>query len=266
VQQILTFARKTDVAFKPIYLPDVVHELFSMLEQTFPKIISLKESYVPGIPDIYADRTQMNQVLLNLCVNARDVMPNGGLLFIKINIQTKAQVQEKFVNADREQYVCLSVTDTGEGMDEATRTRVFDPFFTTKEGGKGTGLGLSVVYGVVQAHQGFVDLESERGHGTTFRIYFPTSLISKTETDVKAQRNPVEPGGTEPILVVEDELFLLKMLEITLTSKGYTIYTAKDGISAVNMYKQHKDEIQLILSDIELPRMTGLHEFQQLKK
>jgi two-component system, cell cycle sensor histidine kinase and response regulator CckA len=266
VQQILTFARKTEIAFMPIHLPDVVHELVSMLEQTFPKIISIKESFAPSIPDIYADRTQINQALLNLCVNARDAMPNGGMLFIKVNTLVKEQVREKFINANQEQYVCLSVTDTGQGMNEATRIRVFDPFFTTKEGGKGTGLGLSVVYGVVQAHHGFIDLESELGCGTTFRIYFPISITYKTDTDKKEQINPFEPGGTETILVVEDETSLLKVLELTLSAKGYTIYTAEDGISAVNIYNQYNDEIQLILSDIGLPGINGLAEFQQLKK
>ncbi len=173
VRQILTFARKTDVSIQLFSIPDLVHELISMLKQTFPRTIIFTQTYSPDIPDILADRTQIHQTLLNLCVNARDAMPNGGSITIKAEQRTKEQVRGRFPTADQEMYVCISVSDTGIGMDEATYLRVFDPFFTTKDKGKGTGLGLSVVYGVIQSHHGFVDVESQVGHGTTFSLFLP---------------------------------------------------------------------------------------------
>ncbi len=266
VRQILTFARKTDVAFMPINLPDVVHELLSMIEQTFPKIITLKANFAKNVPDIYADRTQIHQVLLNLCVNARDAMPNGGLITIKTEVRTKEQVRERFPSADQEMYVCLSVTDNGKGMDEVTRLRVFDPFFTTKENGKGMGLGLSVVYGVVQAHHGFIDLESKRGRGTTFRLYFPVPTIAKRLANGQIKKEPFKIGGTETILFVEDEDLLSKMVLHILESKGYIVHIAKDGKDAIKLYKRRKREIALVLIDLDIPRMTGMDEFKNLKE
>jgi signal transduction histidine kinase len=206
VRQILTFARKTDVSFEPLNLADLIQELFSMLQQTFPKIITFKKFFPKDIPFILADRTQIHQSLLNLCVNARDAMPHGGSVIIKVEKQTGEQLKEQFPTADQDSYVCISVTDTGEGMNEATRSRVFDPFFTTKAKGKGTGLGLSVVYGVVQAHHGFINVESKLGHGTTFRLYFPIPNINEKPVDSR-QVKPFEIGGTETILLVEDEEF-----------------------------------------------------------
>lgn len=160
VRQILTFARKTDVIFEPVSVPDLIHELLSMLKETFSKTITFTHTYTPEIPDIIADRTQIHQTLLNLCVNARDAMPNGGSITIKAEQWKREDIHRRFPSAPEETYVCISVADTGMGMDETTYTRVFDPFFTTKEKGKGTGLGLSVVYGVMQSHHGFVDVES----------------------------------------------------------------------------------------------------------
>jgi PAS domain S-box-containing protein len=208
VRQILTFARKTDVSFEPLSLADLIDELFSMLQQTFPKIITFRKFFPKDIPFILADRTQIHQSLLNLCVNARDAMPHGGSIIIKVEKQIGEQLKEQFPTADQDSYICISVTDTGEGMNEATRSRVFDPFFTTKAKGKGTGLGLSVVYGVVQAHHGFINVESELEHGTTFRLYFPIPNINGKPIDSR-QVKPFEIGGTGTILLVKDEELLI---------------------------------------------------------
>ena len=151
VRQILTFARKTDTVFEPTDISELIHELLSMLGQTFPKTITFSENVEKSLPFIFADRSQVHQALLNLCINSRDAMPHGGSISISAEKQTKEQIFQKFPVANDEDYVCLTVTDTGIGMDEATCLRVYDPFFTTKEKGKGTGLGLSVVYGIVQA-------------------------------------------------------------------------------------------------------------------
>jgi two-component system cell cycle sensor histidine kinase/response regulator CckA len=266
VRQILTFARKTDVAFEMIQITDVVHELFSMLRQTFPKVISLTESFEKNLPYILADRTQIHQALLNLCVNARDAMPNGGVISVEGSLQTLEQVKGRFPAADQSYYICVSVSDTGVGMDEGTRLRAFDPFFTTKPIGKGTGMGLSVVYGIVHTHHGFVDVESELTHGTTFRLYFPVHSMGKDKFDLRKPREPYEIGGTETLLLVEDEELLIEMISIMLESKGYTVYCARDGIKAIDLYREHKDKIDLVLTDMGLPELTGMDEYKKLKE
>ncbi|MBN1398362.1 MAG: PAS domain S-box protein [Bacteroidetes bacterium] len=265
VRQILTFARKTDISFEPLSLTDLIQELISMLNQTFPKIIKFKKIFQTDIPFILADRTQIHQVLLNLCVNARDAMPGGGSITIMAENKTGQQLKEQFSAAVQELYVCISVTDIGEGMNEATRQRIFDPFFTTKSKGKGTGLGLSVVYGVVQAHHGFINVESEVGHGTAFRLYFPVPDISERPIDFQ-KVEPYETGGTETILLVEDEELLIEMVRVLLESKGYKVFTAQDGVQAMEIYEKNRQEIAIVLTDMGLPLMTGNEEFNKLKE
>jgi CheY-like chemotaxis protein len=237
-----------------------------MLKQTFPKIITFIEDFEKDLPFIYADRIQIHQALLNLCINARDAMPNGGTITIKAEKQDLEQVRARFTAAGQDFYVCISITDTGEGMDETTRLRAFDPFFTTKPVGKGTGMGLSVVYGIIHAHHGFVDLESELGRGTTIRLYLP---VATTDEHIIKHQQPSESfdiGGTETILIVEDENFLIEMLQLMLESKGYTVYSAQDGLKAIELYKQHREEIALILTDMGLPELTGFDEFKRLRE
>lgn len=265
VRQILTFARKTDILFQPIRLTDLARELVSMLEQTFPKIITFKTTLPKDIPLILADRTQLHQALLNLCVNARDAMPDGGCITITAEKYTGDRLKVQFPTADQDMYVCISVADVGEGMTELTRRRIFDPFFTTKPQGKGTGLGLAVVYGVVQAHQGFINVESTLGHGTIFRLYFPIPKNGVKQIDSQPAK-PFEAGGMETILLVEDEPDLLEMMKILLESKGYAVLVAHDGAEAVEVYKNHGETIALVLSDLGLPRMTGIEEFRKLKE
>ena len=266
VQQILTFARKTDVLFEAVNITEVTSELFSMLQQTFPRTIVFKKKIEDALPMIRADRSQIHQVLLNLCVNARDAMPKGGTITIGAEQKTRAQVTERFPEADRPSYVCISVSDTGEGITKDVLRRIFDPFFTTKPRGKGTGLGLSVALGVVEAHHGFIDLESEIGHGTTFRLYIPVSPIEENPTESRTTYESAKKGGTETILLVEDEQYLLDMLCLILERNGYTIYRASDGIGAIATYKQHMKEIALVVTDMGLPGMSGEEEFMKLKE
>ena len=266
VRQILTFARKTDVEFEVINVNDLVHELICMLQQTFPKIITFNEIIEKHIPYIQADRTQIHQALLNLCVNARDAMPNGGSLIIRTEIVTQEQIQEIFPTADQNAYVRISVTDTGEGMDEATRLRIFDPFFTTKEKGKGTGLGLSVTYGVMQTHNGFIHVESELEQGSTFQLYFPAPDPNEKFIDSQTTSDSFTVGGTETILIVEDEELLIDMVHLLLEANGYKVYAAHNGLEAIEVYKEHNKEIDLVLSDMGLPGMTGAEVFKKLKE
>jgi two-component system, cell cycle sensor histidine kinase and response regulator CckA len=266
VQQILTFARKTDVSFRQINLANAAREMLTLLQETFPKTIVIHGIFTNEIPNIYADSNQIYQVLLNLCLNARDAMPNGGLLTLKTEMWTREQVREHFPSADQKWYVCLSVTDTGEGMDKETRLRIFDPFFTTKKDGKGTGLGLAVVYGVMQAHHGFIDVESKPKQGTMFRIYFPVPTTNTHQTGLQQQEDYFQLEGTETILFVEDEEFIRDIVRVTLESKGYKVYVAQDGVTAIRLYERYKQEIDLVLTDIGLPGLTGIDEFKKLKE
>jgi len=252
------------VAFKPLHIPDLTREILSMVKQTFPKTITFQELYASDIPDILADRTQIHQAILNLCVNARDAMPTGGLITIRIGCKTRQQVLGRFPSAEYDQYISIDVIDTGTGIDPHVRQRIFDPFYTTKEVGKGTGLGLSVVYGIMEAHHGFVDVESQVGIGTTFSLLLPVEqqeqLFPSSEVLTVEQA-----GGTETILIVEDEEMLLEMLRALLESKGYTVISASDGLEAIQVYSERQSDIDLVITDIGLPKLDGISEFWKLK-
>lgn len=267
VRQILTFARKTEIGFEPINVVALIREIISMLRQTLPRIIDFKELIEPDLPYIPADKTQVHQAILNLCLNSRDAMPKGGLITIEAKKVSKEKIKEKFPNADGEIYVQISVTDTGLGIDEETRRRIFDPFFTTKMKERGTGLGLSVVYGIMQAHKGYIDVDSNPGEGSTFSLYFPVeSSITKKENENVEKTSPAFLGGTETILLVEDEEFLLEMMSFLFQSQGYKVFSARDGVEAIEVFQNHHDEIDLILSDLGLPRIMGKDLFLELKE
>ncbi|MEK6572163.1 MAG: ATP-binding protein, partial [Bacteroidota bacterium] len=265
VKQMLTFARKSEVLFESILLNDSVNEVVKLLAETFPKTITVSLDLEKDLPLIVADATQVHQVLLNLSVNARDAMPNGGTLTITTRRQSGEIARTRFSKATMREYIALSVADTGTGMDEATRSRIFEPFFTTKERGKGTGLGLSLVFGIMESHDGFVDVESEPGKGTTFHLYFPLLQKPAEIEQMKEQSTIDVPGGSETILVVEDEEMLRELVKNLLEAKGYTVLAASDGDEAVAMYTRHQGEIQLVLSDMGLPRMNGFEVYRELK-
>ncbi|MCX6120148.1 MAG: PAS domain S-box protein [Ignavibacteriales bacterium] len=266
VQQILTFARKTETEFGPVDVNGIVTEISSMIFEMFPKNITLAKNFDKSVPFINADRSQLNQILLNLCVNARDAMPRGGVLTINTRIVSVASLRTQYPDAAASSYVCIEVSDTGEGMTEEIQRRIFEPFFTTKGIGKGTGLGLSVVFGVVQTHKGFIDVESKIGKGTTFRLYLPALQVAEPIMEKEEETLIEIPGGAETLLVVEDEEMLMASLQMVLVEKGYTVLSAKDGLEAVNTYKNQMKEISLVLTDLGLPRMTGMEECAQIKK
>jgi signal transduction histidine kinase len=184
VQQLLTIARKTEVKFDPIDINALLRRLTKLLTGTFPNRIMISFELDPGVPDVQVDTNQMNQALLNLCINARDAMPDGGNLLLQTRSLSGAELGGRFREIKSERYVCISVADTGLGMAEEIKSRVFEPFFTTKEPGKGTGLGLSVVYGIVNNHNGFIDVTSEPCRGSTFRIYLPIPKEENTRERV----------------------------------------------------------------------------------
>ena len=266
VRQLLTFARKTDTLFESVRLNEVILELAGMLEQTFPRTIQVSSHLEKEIPSITGDGNQLHQALLNLSVNARDAMPSGGTLTFTTRALMGAEVRRRFPEAQRKKYVCISVADTGIGMDKPLLARAFEPFFTTKEEGHGTGLGLAVVYGIVASHHGFIDVESQVSRGTTFHLYFPiperniqVPLIAAEQPQGQAA------GGTETLLVVEDEEMMLDLLKNILAGKGYRVMTAKDGAEAIEVYTQHKDQIDLVLMDMGLPKLSGAEVLKKLQ-
>ena len=265
VSQILTFARKTEVIFLPINIPVLLQELLPMLKETFPKTITFMEVYEKDLPDIMGDKTQIHQALLNLFVNARDAMPRNGCISIDAVLLMQGQVQERFPNAQHPSYVRLRIADTGMGMTEEVRQRIFDPFFTTKELGKGTGLGLSVVYGILQSHQGFIDVESIVGKGTTFSLFLPATTIIFGKQQKESDASEL-PHGTETILIVEDEELLMAMVRQFLESHGYTVLVASDGEVALKIFARHHKKISLVLSDLGLPKLSGLDIFIKMKE
>ncbi len=257
VKQILTFARKADVVFESVKLNELITDLAKLLGETFPKTITFELDLSPDLPTIVADSNQLHQVFLNLCVNARDAMPESGTITIHSSMTDGLTLQERFPEARQSEYAHIRITDTGTGMDEHTRLRLFEPFFTTKGQGRGTGLGLAVVYGIVNNHHGFIDVESTIGKGTTFHLYFP---IQMRTFEAMAQGKVVVqeiPGGTETILLVEDEQMLLTLVKELLEGHGYKVLTAYDGAEAVDTYERLGSEIDLVLTDIGLPKLNG---------
>ncbi len=266
VQQILTFARKGDVTLESVNVNETIKDLAKMLNETFPKTVIFSLQLQERLPSIIGDRTQLQQTLLNLCVNARDAMPNGGKLTISTGIIPSARLLEQYPEAIEAQYIHIAVEDTGVGMDENTRGRIFEPFFTTKERGRGTGLGLAVVYGVVKSHRGFIDVESALGQGTKCHLYFPVPIQNLESLEKKQKKLETIRGGNETILLVEDEETLLDLVKNILVAKGYTILTATDGMEAVKTYALHKGTIALVITDMGLPKLGGFEAFLEMKK
>jgi len=258
VRQILTFARKANVAFEPVNLNDIATELGRMIEETFPRSIAIALALEADLPSVKGDRTQLHQTLLNLCVNARDAMPSGGTLTI-----TTGRVRRE--GTEPGWYARLTVADTGSGMDEETKRRIFEPFFTTKEPGRGTGLGLSVVYGIVQSHRGLIGVESAPGKGTKFTLDIPIPDSAAAEEIAAREADIARIGGTETLMVVEDEEMLSELLKASLEALGYTVVVASNGDQALGMFESVGEEIDLVVSDLGLPGMSGAELFQKIR-
>jgi two-component system, cell cycle sensor histidine kinase and response regulator CckA len=263
---LLTFSRKQVMKLSRADLNEVVLQMERFLARIIGEDISLSSSLAAGEIFANVDRGQIEQVLANLATNARDAMPRGGVLRIETSRQT---VDELFVQANKfgepGAYAVISVSDTGIGMDEKTRTRIFEPFFTTKETGKGTGLGMSIVYGIIKQHNGFINVYSEPGVGTTFRIYLPFSDAPGADEELPAGAEPPR-GGTETILVAEDEPDLRGLLEGLLTDYGYRVILAEDGLDAVEKFRNEPGKIGLVLMDMIMPRMSGKEAFDAIRK
>ena len=260
--QLLGYARKGRYEVKPIQVNQLVEETSKAFGRT-RKEITIHRELANDLFPIEGDLGQIEQVLMNLFVNAADAMPQGGDIFLKtINIPY-GDIRGKLYNPKPGDYVLLTVTDTGMGMDPKTLDRIFEPFFTTKELGRGTGLGLASVYGIIKGHGGYVDVESEEGRGTTFKIYLPASNREIQKT-IEVPDHIIK--GTGTILLVDDEEMVLEVGERFLKVMGYQVLTAREGREAIEVYKKHRDTIDLVLLDIIMPNMKGGEVFDRLKE
>jgi CheY-like chemotaxis protein len=264
-RQLLAFGRKQVLQPRAVKLNEIVESHSKMLSRVLGEDIDLITILDPNVGEIKADPGQLGQVLMNLVVNARDAMPKGG----KLTIETHGVVLDDtysrtHVTAEPGAYVMLMVSDTGLGMDAETRSRIFEPFFTTKELGRGTGLGLSIVYGIIKQSGGNIWVYSEPGKGTTFKIYLPCAREHDPATAAAAAPKRL-PTGSESILVVEDDVEVRHLTCTILQGAGYRIFEAKDIHHAINLLREHKTQIGLVLTDLVMPEISGIALVQQLK-
>jgi two-component system, cell cycle sensor histidine kinase and response regulator CckA len=256
VNQLLAFARKSEGSFTSTALNHRVQEVASMLRPALPPNIAFELQLEEGLPEIHADPGQVERVLVNLATNARDAMPEGGKIIFSTS-RVRGVEAPLHSGDETDQYLCLRVTDTGCGMDQATRQRIFEPFFTTKPRGKGTGLGMPVVYGLMQSHNGLIDVRSELGKGTSISLFFP---IPKQPLAPPVERSPDAPKsveGTETVLIVDDEPDVCHFLEIILKAHGYGVLSARDAETALELFQSPPGKIDLLFSDVGLPTIDG---------
>jgi two-component system, cell cycle sensor histidine kinase and response regulator CckA len=245
-------------------LNEVVSNMANMLSRMLGEDVALELGYWPNPAVVRADTGMLEQVLLNLAVNARDAMPRGGQFHVRTSIaDLEKPCTLQHADAHQGRFVCLTATDTGCGIPPEILDRIFEPFFTTKEAGKGTGLGLATVYGIVKQHEGWIEVESKLGHGTTFRIYFP----SVSDADQQGKEQPAEVavrGGSETILVVEDEQLVRELVGNLLHGYGYRILEAASGAQALEVWREHKDSIALVVTDVVMPGTFNGRELAEM--
>ncbi len=266
VKQVLSFARGLEGEHMPIQIRHLISEIEKILQETFPKSIEIRTDISRDLWTISGDPTQLHQVLMNLCVNARDAMPTSGRLSISAeNVFIDESYARMNIDAKVGPYVVITVSDTGVGIPSKIMDRIFEPFFTTKEPGKGTGLGLSTAFGIVKSHGGFIHVYSEVGRGTRFRVYLPA--IKTTEVKkVEEKKSELPIGHGELILVVDDEPSIREVTRATLETYGYRVITASDGAEAVALYTQNREEVRIVLMDMAMPIMDGPSAIRALYK
>lgn len=266
IKQILSFARGTGGQRLPLQTRHLIKEIIKLIRETFPKEITIQQDLGEDLWPVEGDPTRLHQVLMNLCVNARDAMPDGGTMVIRVN---NTVIDEALAGTIPEamtgNYLMISIRDSGPGIPGEIIDRIFEPFFTTKELDKGTGLGLATSHGIIKAHGGFITVESEIGNGADFRIYLPAQARMKVERNREARhKTPV--GHGELILVVDDEASIREMTRSALEAFGYRVLTAADGLEAVDQIAAHINEVQLVLTDMMMPRMDGPTLIRTLRK
>lgn len=262
--QLLMFSRQRESNIKPVRMNDTVNDTMKILTRSIGKNIKIESALDPTLFTIEADTSQLESVILNLSINSRDAMPSGGTLRIETsNMEFDQRITHQIADAKPGNYACLSVSDTGIGMDEETQRKIFEPFFTTKPLGKGTGLGLSIVYGIVKNHRGFINVYSEPGRGTTFRIYLPAT--DKLPVDEATVTSKEVPHGNETILLIDDELTLLDLTREILEGLGYRVMIAEGALEGIRIYKDNRSDVNLVILDMLMPEMTGTEVYPILK-
>ncbi len=267
VSQLLSFSRKTELEKKPVDITMVIKESINLIRASIPSNIEIRQDVPETVDTILADATQIHQVLINLCTNASHAMADdGGLLEI---ILRSKMLEEKSDEINKGllpgNYIELIVKDSGSGIDPDTHGKIFDPYFTTKEVGKGTGMGLSVVHGIVTNHNGGIFVNSKPGKGSIFTILFPT-ILEKPQLEIKKRPSKISPSGKETILFVDDEEALVNMSKMILEKFGYTIHTSTNPLKALAIFKADPDRFDLVISDMTMPRMSGVKLSEELRK
>jgi PAS domain S-box-containing protein len=257
IDQVLSFAKGAEGERTPLQISHIIKDISKILQETLPKNIELQLVLPEGLWMVIGDTTQLHQLLMNLCINARDAMPDGGQLLIKVRNRFLVEEEERLVsNPHQKQYIRITVADTGVGISPEIIDRVFDPFFTTKEKGQGSGLGLSTVQGIVRGHGGYVNVISQLGKGTQFKIYLPAQDIAIADP-IEEQPQILPTGNGELIMVIDDEADIREITTRTLESNGYRVIAAKDGREAVELYQNEADNIHLVLTDMVMPNLDG---------
>lgn len=265
VRQLMSFVRGVQGEHVTLQLKHLLWELLNFVSETFPPMIKVRRHCPKGIWNVEGDATQLYQVLMNLAINARDAMPDGGTLAIDLqNVILDEQEANLHFRAVPGPYVVLSVKDAGTGIPPEIINQIFDPFFTTKEPGKGTGLGLSSVLSIVKSHGGFIDVHSEVGKGSEFKVYLPAKEEEVKENVIKSNNMPM--GHGETVLVVDDEKSLQDLVRATLESRRFKVMTAFDGHEAISIYEKNRNKIDVVLLDMLMPNMNGLVTIPALKR
>ncbi|HWR57821.1 MAG TPA: PAS domain S-box protein, partial [Thermodesulfovibrionales bacterium] len=264
-QSLLAFSRKQVMNPKPNNLNNIVKKMEALILRLIREDIEITTTVAENDLTIFADSGQIEQILMNLVTNARDAMPKGGNILIRtasVNMDREFVAAHGFGKEGR--YGLLAVSDTGEGISAETKERIFEPFFTTKEQGKGTGLGLSMVYGIVKQHDGYIDVYSEQGRGTTFKIYLPLFRGFAAEKDMGTKSIPLK-GGSETVMVAEDDEQLRKFVATILSNYGYTVIEAVDGDDAVAKFSEHSNSIDLVVMDVVMPKKNGKEAYDEFR-
>ncbi len=260
VKKLLAFSRREKLSRQLLDLTQLVNGVSTTLRRLLPEHIEIKVVAEEQVGKVFADPNAVEQIILNLATNARDAMPDGGLLFVETRRAWLPEQQRGMFGSRRAgEYACIVVSDTGEGMDELTEQKIFEPFFTTKPVGQGTGLGMAMVHGLVKQHNGFVHVYSEVGQGTTMKVYFPTARAESVDTASSGYDRDDESAceGTETILIVEDETLIRSVAKRVLERKGYRVLLAENGEEGLRMFRDHQSEIALVLSDVIMPKLGG---------
>ena len=263
ISKLLGFARKSEYEIVPLNLNDIIYDTIKLLDRVLDKKIDLTIDLDQKLPLIQGDMNQIEQIIMNLIVNARDAMPDGGSIAIKTKrreiLKGMPDVPPYVPPGD---YVLFSISDTGSGIPKEIKDKIFEPFFTTKERGKGTGLGLSTVYGAVKEHKGYISVQSAPGKGTVFTIYIPFGNESAGAED---RKQPASVEGSETVLVIDDESAILHVIQDTLSNHGYKVLTVSDAASGLSIFKKAWGEIALVITDIVMPNINGQELIAQIK-